>query len=81
MPFICMVPGLRSDRLLRFYLVQIAKLTNALIGNKSHFARYVEVKTENLTLQVRHRLSGPNLLYYDQGNVIVCAMFSPSWRL
>lgn len=32
--------------------VQIARLTNTLIGNKSHFARYVEVKTENLTLQV-----------------------------
>lgn len=31
---------------------QIERLTNSLIGNKSHFARYVEVKTENLTLQV-----------------------------
>mmetsp|Transcript_2274 Transcript_2274/g.4038 ORF Transcript_2274/g.4038 Transcript_2274/m.4038 type:complete len:407 (-) Transcript_2274:940-2160(-) len=30
---------------------QIAKLTNSLIGNKSHFAKYVEVKTENLSLQ------------------------------
>ncbi|KAJ1405288.1 hypothetical protein B484DRAFT_436961 [Ochromonadaceae sp. CCMP2298] len=30
---------------------QIERLTNSLIGNKSHFARYVEVKTENLTLQ------------------------------
>ncbi len=31
---------------------QIQRLSNALIGNKSHFAKFVEVKTENLSLQV-----------------------------
>lgn len=30
---------------------QINRLSSQLIGNKSHFARYVEVKTENLSLQ------------------------------
>jgi hypothetical protein len=38
-------------------LLKITKLTNALMGNKSHFARYVEVKTENLNLQVSCRFS------------------------
>lgn len=32
--------------------IQIAKLSQSLVGNKSHFAKYVEVKTENLMLQV-----------------------------
>lgn len=31
---------------------QIVKLSNALVGNKSHFSKYIEVKTENLQLQV-----------------------------
>lgn len=31
---------------------QISKLTQSLVGNKSHFAKYVEVKTENIALQV-----------------------------
>ena len=31
---------------------QVTKLSNAMVGNKSHFAKYVEVKTENLALQV-----------------------------
>lgn len=30
---------------------QISRLSGALVGNKSHFAKYVEVKTENLALQ------------------------------
>lgn len=30
---------------------QVARLSNALVGNRSHFAKYVEVKTENLALQ------------------------------
>jgi hypothetical protein len=35
---------------------QIQRLSNALIGNKSHFAKFVEVKTENLSLQVHDNL-------------------------
>jgi len=31
--------------------VQIERLTAALMGNKSHFAKFVELKTENMTLQ------------------------------
>ena len=31
---------------------QVSKLSQSLIGNKSHFAKYVEVKTENIALQV-----------------------------
>lgn len=30
---------------------QVERLSGALVGNKSHFAKYVEVKTENLALQ------------------------------
>jgi hypothetical protein len=30
---------------------QIAKLSNSLVGNRSHFAKYVEVKSENIMLQ------------------------------
>jgi hypothetical protein len=32
---------------------QIQRLSNALVGNKSHFAKFVEVKTENLSLQAK----------------------------
>lgn len=31
---------------------QVKKLSLSLVGNKSHFAKYIEVKTENVTLQV-----------------------------
>lgn len=31
---------------------QIQRLSNQLIGNKSHFAKFVEIKSENLNLQV-----------------------------
>jgi regulator of replication initiation timing len=33
---------------------QIHKLTQSMVGNKSHFAKYVEVKTENIALQVKY---------------------------
>jgi hypothetical protein len=32
---------------------QVSRLSDALVGNRSHFAKYVEVKTENLALQCR----------------------------
>eukprot|EP01038_Epipyxis_sp_PR26KG_P006397 gene6397-8808_t len=32
---------------------QIQRLTNSMVGNKSHFAKYVEVKTQNLVLQAQ----------------------------
>lgn len=31
---------------------QVKKLSLSLMGNKSHFAKYIEVKTENVNLQV-----------------------------
>lgn len=31
---------------------QVRKLSLSLVGNKSHFAKYIEVKTENVSLQV-----------------------------
>eukprot|EP01039_Chlorochromonas_danica_P001965 gene1965-2143_t len=42
---------------------QVARLSNALVGNRSHFAKYVEVKTENLALQgqLQSLLSGGKL--------------------
>ena len=33
--------------------MQIEKLRSALSGNKSHFAKFVELKTENAVLQVK----------------------------
>jgi hypothetical protein len=41
------------DKELTLCRCQIAKLSNSLVGNKSHFAKYVEVKSENIMLQVR----------------------------
>lgn len=32
---------------------QIEKLTNSLLGNKSHFAKFVELKSENINLQTK----------------------------